>query len=271
MTDPWVAAAVQMNAGEDKEANLQTAERLIAEAADKGAQLVVLPELFNFLGRLEELAEQAEPLDGITATRMREAAQKHQIFLVAGSFAERREADDRVYNTSLFFDPKGSQIGLYRKIHLFDVELPDVHVQESKFVAPGELSSTVETELGGVAQAICYDLRFPELPRSLELEKVACLALPAAFTAKTGAAHWQVLIRARAIENQLFVIAANQFGQYVSGIQSYGHSLIVDPWGTVLAAASGDAEAVITAEISLAKLREVRQHMPTLHHRRLQK
>ncbi|PQO47995.1 hydrolase [Blastopirellula marina] len=269
MSDRWIAAAVQMNAGEDKEVNLQTAERLIAEAAAQGARLVVLPELFNYLGRLEDLAEHAESLDGPTATRMRQAAQKHEIFLVAGSFAELRQGDDRVSNTSLLFDPQGKQLGLYRKMHLFDIDLPDVHVHESKYVAPGDLPSVCPTELGGLAQAICYDLRFPELPRSLNLREVACLALPAAFTAKTGAAHWEVLIRARAIENQLFVIAANQFGRYVSGIQSYGHSLIVDPWGTVLAAASGDAEEIITAEISLDKLREVRQHMPTLGHRRI--
>ncbi|TWT33100.1 carbon-nitrogen hydrolase family protein [Blastopirellula retiformator] len=270
MSDPWIAAAVQMNAGEDKERNLQTAERLIAEAAQQGAKLIVLPELFNFLGRLEELASQAESLDGVTATRMRDAARKHDIFLVAGSFAERREADERVYNTSLVFDPQGARIGLYRKMHLFDVDLPDVRVQESKYVASGELPVAIRTPLGGLAQAICYDLRFPELPRSLDLQEVACLALPAAFTSKTGEAHWQVLLRARAIENQVFVIAANQHGQYVSGIQCYGHSLIVDPWGTVLAEAGGDEETVITAEISLEKLREVRQHMPTFQHRRLQ-
>lgn len=269
MSAPWIAAAVQMNAGEDKEVNLQTAERLIAEAAAEGARLVVLPELFNYLGRLEDLAAQAEPLAGPTAARMRKAAQKHQIFLIAGSFAERREGDRRVYNTSLFFDPQGSQIGLYRKMHLFDVDLPDVQVHESDYVAPGDQPAVSPTELGGIAQAICYDLRFPELPRSLNLSEVACLALPAAFTAKTGAAHWEILIRARAIENQLFVIAANQFGRYVSGIQSYGHSMIVDPWGTVLAAASGDAEEIVTAKISSEKLREVRTHMPALRHRRI--
>ncbi|UUO06052.1 carbon-nitrogen hydrolase family protein [Blastopirellula sp. J2-11] len=269
MSDHWIAAAVQMNAGEDKEFNLQTAERLIAQAADQGAQLVVLPELFNYLGRLENLAEHAEAITGPTASRMRKAAQKHQIYLVAGSFAERSETESRVSNTSLIFDPQGKQVGVYRKIHLFDIDLPDVHVQESAFVAPGNQVSLCQTPLGGVAQAICYDLRFPEMARSFDLEKVACLALPAAFTAKTGAAHWQVLVRSRAIENQLFLIAANQYGPYANGIQSYGHSLIVDPWGTILAEAGGDAEEVITAEISLEKLREVRHHMPALRHRRL--
>ncbi|EAQ82656.1 putative nitrilase [Blastopirellula marina DSM 3645] len=258
-----------MNAGEDKELNLQTAERLIAQAAERGAQLVVLPELFNYLGRLENLVEHAETISGPTAVRMRKAALKHQIYLVAGSFAERSETESRVFNTSLIFDPLGKQIGVYRKIHLFDIDLPDVQVHESSFVAPGSEVSLCQTALGGVAQAICYDLRFPEIVRSYDLEKVACLALPAAFTAKTGAAHWQILVRSRAIENQLFLIAANQYGRYTNGIQSYGHSLIVDPWGTILAEAGGDAEEVITAEISLERLREVRQHMPALRHRRM--
>jgi len=267
--DSITAAAIQMSAGQDKMANLETADRLVRQAVDGGASLVVLPELFSFLGRHEAIAGNAEPVPGPTTETMAELARGCRVTLLAGSIAE-RTGDGRVFNTSVIFTPEGDVAGRYRKIHLFDVTLEDgPQVTESRWISPGEEVSVVDTAAGRVGQTICYDLRFPELYRRLAEAKADVLVVPSAFTARTGRAHWEPLLRARAIENQAFVIAPDQFGEQVPGLPLHGHSLIVDPWGEILAEASGDEEDVVIAQLDAGRLETVRRGLPALRHRRL--
>ncbi|GAA4433790.1 carbon-nitrogen hydrolase family protein [Bremerella cremea] len=270
MIPPFVAAAIQMSSGAEKSANLEQAESLIAEAAQQGAKLVVLPELFPFLGKVTELRKNAETMDGGTLERMRQLAIKHQLVLCAGSIAIEASNDpNKVVNRSLVFGPHGQTLSTYDKIHCFDIRLPDVTVMESEHVRAGSQLSVSATPLGHVGQAICYDLRFPEVFRHLTEDGMQICVLPAAFTDKTGQAHWEVLARARAIENQIYVIAANQCGLYADSIQCYGNSMIIDPWGEVLARGSSREPGIILAEIDLAKLRRIRSELPALTHRRL--
>lgn len=270
------AAAVQMTCGPDKNANLATAVRLVESAAQRGASLVVLPELFQSLGPAARMWELAEEIPGDTSRAMSALALRLKVTLVAGSIAERdvsaanavAEASRRVFNTSLMFGPDGRERVRYRKQHLFDVDLPGrVSVQESAWCGAGTFDSVCETPAGRVGQAICYDLRFPELFRRLANSRVEIIALPAAFARATGRDHWEILLRARAIENQAFVVAANQCGRVTPQLDTYGHSMIVDPWGNVLAAA-GDDEDVIVAELDFESMREIRGQLPALEHRR---
>ncbi|MBL9124413.1 MAG: carbon-nitrogen hydrolase family protein [Planctomycetaceae bacterium] len=270
------AAAVQMTCGPDPAANRATACRLVEEAARRGAQLVVLPELFQSLGPPARMAELAEEIPGPTSRAMGELAARLALTLVAGSIAEREprtatanSADaPPVYNTSLLFGPDGRELARYRKQHRFDVDLPGrVSVLESAWCGAGTFDSVSATAVGRVGLAICYDLRFPELFRRLADEQLEILALPAAFAAATGRDHWEVLLRARAIENQAFIVAANQTGRVTPQLETYGHSLIVDPWGTILAEA-GASEEVIVADLDFARLREIRSQLPALTHRR---
>ncbi len=264
-----LAAVVQMSSTEDKQRNLDAAERLVTEAAERGARFVVLPELFNCVGRWETVAAAAEPIPGPTSGAMSELAARLQITLLAGSLAERAEvAAGKVYNNSLLFGSDGNQLAVYRKRHLFDVDLPGkVTVRESDYVVAGE--EIVATKLADftLGQSICYDLRFPELYRELAARKSDVIAVPSAFATTTGCDHWEVLLRARAIENQAYVLAANQQGQHTPTFQSYGRSMIVDPWGIVLAVAA-DGESIALAELDFERQRTIQMQLPALTHRR---
>ncbi len=266
MQHDLIAAAVQMTSGEDQAVNRSTAERLIRRAAAAGAELVVLPEYFNCLGDRRAMLAQAEPLPGPTSTWLAAQAAELQITLVGGTFCEQIPGRDRAYNTSLTFDPAGNLIAVYRKRHLFDVELPDLVYRESEWLVPG--NDLVHFRAGDVrvAPAVCYDLRFPEMFRHFAEQAVDVVTLPAAFTKTTGRAHWELLLRARAVENQCFVVAANQTGRHAA-LETYGHSLIVDPWGE-LSADAGETENVAIARLSAARLHDVRARLPALQHRR---
>lgn len=263
-------AAIQMNAGRDKTANVAKAERLVSEAAGTGSQLIVLPELFNLYGDLAEVARQAEPLDGPTPTQLRDWAAKHKVWL-AGSFACRLNGPEaKPVNLAVLIDPQGQIQSQYAKIHLFDIDLPGkVTTRESDHLAAGEQISLARIEWATAGLAICYDLRFPELFRSLSREGAELLLVPSAFTRATGVDHWQLLVRARAVENQAYVIAANQVGDHDPSGASFGHSLIVDPWGNLLASADGLSECVVTAIIDRPHLVETRTRLPALKHRKL--
>lgn len=263
-----LAAAIQLTASSDKSRNLDVAQRLVEEAAARGASLVALPELFNCLGDPEDIMAEAEEVPGPTSVRMSELAARLEVTLLAGSLAESRPGHQRVSNTSLLFGPDGRQLACYRKLHLFDIDLPGhVTFQESAFVEPGREIVVTSTPVGRLGQATCYDLRFPELFRRLVEEGATTILVPSAFTRATGRDHWEVLLRARAIENQVFLVAANQFGNHAPGISTYGRSMIIDPWGTVLATAS-DGEGIILAELDTDRLEEVRSRLPALSHRR---
>jgi deaminated glutathione amidase len=263
------AAAVQLNSNEDKSRNLEIAERLVRRAAAEGAELVVLPEKFNVIGSPEQLLEGAEPLEGPTLHWAGALAAELGTWLVAGSIVERVEGDDeRLRNTSVLFDPDGTMRAVYRKIHMFDVDVGGVSYRESDVEAPGEEIVVAEAGPLKLGLAVCYDLRFPELFRIMAVDGAQAFSLPSAFTVPTGRAHWEILVRARAIENQVFVIAAGQVGRHPPNHESYGHSMIVDPWGTVLAAAAGEPEHVITATLDLAAQADVRAKLPSLANRR---
>lgn len=264
-----LAAAVQMLASDDKAANVKEAEHWIRQAAAKGARLVVLPEVFNWRGNKKFEREFAEPIPGPTSTAMAELARELKIFLLAGSILEAISTNDKSFNTSLLFDPSGGLLASYRKIHLFDVDLANgVSLRESDTRAHGGDVVVVPTELGKMALSVCYDLRFPELYRGHADKGADLIFVPSAFTAFTGQAHWEALLRARAIENQVYVIAADQFGKSANSFECHGHSMIVDPWGKILAELA-DGPGVITAEIDLDFLAKVRADLPALRHRRL--
>jgi deaminated glutathione amidase len=262
------AAAIQMNATEDRARNLATADRLVRAAAADGAALVVLPEKWSVLGAPEQMAAGAEPLDGPAISWARATARELGIDLVAGSIVERIHNQVKHANTSVHVGPDGELKAVYRKVHLFDVEVAGTVYRESDGEDPGEelVTSTLVdgTPLG---MAICYDLRFPELLRILALRGALVVALPSAFTLATTRDHWEVLVRARAIENQCFMVAPNQIGTHPPGHASGGRSLIVDPWGTVLATAP-DSECHIVADLDLARQREIRAQLPSLANRR---
>jgi len=260
------AAAVQLNSTDDKGRNLEAAERLVRGAAAGGAELVALPEKWNLLAGGEELLEGAEALDGPSLTAARGWARELGIHLLAGSIAERGDGE-RAFNTSVLIGPDGEDVVAYRKIHLFDVEVGGVSYRESAHEQPGE--DVVTAPVGGLIAGltVCYDLRFPELFRILALRGARLLTVPSAFTLATGRDHWEVLLRARAIENQAFVLAPNQVGEAPPHYESYGRSMIVDPWGTVLATAP-DEECVVLADLDLAAQERVRESLPSLANRR---
>lgn len=263
------AAAVQMSSGPDRAANVARATALVREAAARGARLIVLPEVFAWRGPRDEEAAAAEPIPGPITAALGALARELRIYLCAGSLLERAPGEARAFNTSCVFDPDGVLVARYRKVHLFDVDLPGrVSVRESDTRAPGTETVTVPTPLGTLGLSICYDLRFPELYRALVQAGAQVLLVPAAFTFPTGAAHWEVLCRARAVESQCYLIAPDQSGPSPHGFLGYGDSLIVDPWGRVLARA-GDGDAVVTADIDLAYLARVRRELPCLTHARL--
>jgi len=278
------AAAVQLNSTDDKGRNLEVADRLVRAAAADGADLIVLPEKFNVLGAHEHLAQGAEDLDGPTVRWARAAARELGVDLVAGSIVERRQGHDKLANTSVHAGPDGEVHGVYRKIHMFDVVVGDKQYRESESEERGE-EVVLSTAAAGIqlGLSVCYDLRFPELFRILAIRGARVITLPAAFTVPTGQAHWEVLLRARAIENQAFVVAADQVGRHPGEMESYGASMIVDPWGEVLVQAgetpsigarrtSGAAallphECFIAADLDLDRQEELRRQLPSLANR----
>jgi predicted amidohydrolase len=268
LTSTLRAAAVQLTATPDKAANLEAADRLVRQAAADGARLVVLPEKWSVLGRGADLRAGAEPLDGPAIAWARETARELGVDLVAGSVSERVEGDEKLRNTSLHIGPDGEIKATYRKMHMFDVEVDGTVYRESEHETPGDdvvLSRTADgVELG---LTVCYDVRFPELYRILAVRGARIVTIPAAFTVPTTRDHWEVLVRARAIEDQCFVIAANQVGTHVEGLASGGRSMIVDPWGLVLAQAA-DAQTVITADLDLDAQAATRARLPSLANRR---
>jgi predicted amidohydrolase len=262
------AAAVQLQSTNDTDRNLEAADRLTRAAAADGADLVVLPERLDIRGNAADYAAGAEPLDGRPVAWARQAAAELGIDLVAGSIAERRAGHDRVANTSVHVGPDGEIKAIYRKIHMFDVEVGGVEYRESEHSEPADEIVVSETAAGvGLGLTICYDLRFPELYRILALKGARIVAIPAAFTRVTGEAHWEVLLRARAIENQVFVVAPGQGRIPGPEGDSYGNSMIVDPWGEVLARAGGEGEAFVAADLDLARQDEIREKLPSLANR----
>ncbi|HTU88182.1 MAG TPA: carbon-nitrogen hydrolase family protein [Solirubrobacteraceae bacterium] len=260
--------AVQLNSTEDTARNLDTANALVREAAAMGAELVVLPEKWSVLGTGEQMTAAAEPLDGRFIAWARSTARELGIDLVAGSIVERVQGREKTANTSVHVGPDGELRAVYRKMHMFDVEVDGDVYAESATEEPGD--DVVLSELAGGARlgmTICYDVRFPELYRILAVRGAQVVTVPAAFTLATTRDHWEVLLRARAIENQCFVIAPNQIGAHPPGPRCGGRSMIVDPWGLVLARAP-DIETAIVAELDFDTLERVRRRIPALTHRR---
>jgi deaminated glutathione amidase len=262
------AAAVQLECTTDTEANLASAEELVRAAAADGAELVVLPERLDIRGAAADYLERAEPLDGRPVSWARALARELGIDLVAGSIAERREGHERVSNTSVHVGPDGEVRAVYRKLHMFDIEVQGTVYRESEHSERGDEIVVSETANGaGLGLTVCYDLRFPELYRILALRGARIVTVPANFTRVTGEAHWEVLLRARAIEDQVFVIAPGQGNRPGPEGDSYGNSMIVDPWGEVLARAPMEGAHVIAAELDLARQDKIRDQLPSLANR----
>ena len=266
----YQAAVVQLNSTEDQDANLREAENLVRQAAAAGASFVSTPENTPFLGRDTEKASGAQPLDGPICKCFAALARELGIQILLGSFAERSDDPLRCYNTSVLFGSDGSRLAVYRKIHLFDVDVsPEVRFRESDTVKPGGEVVIATPELGAVGLTVCYDLRFPDLYQELRRRGAELITIPSAFTATTGKDHWHILVRARAIETQCYVMAAAQCGKHDGeGLrESYGHSLIVDPWGKVLAEVA-EGPGVALATVDLEHIRKVRRAIPVMDHAR---
>lgn len=264
------ATAVQLRSSPDRADTLARGADLVTAAAAAGAELVALPELFSWRGAQADEPAAAEPIPGPTSEFAAALARRLSIHLVAGSLLERAADRAKCYNTALLFGPDGDLLARYRKMHLFDVAVNDtVTVAESRTRLSGDETVCATTALGRIGLAVCYDLRFPELFRRLAAAGAEIIVVPSAFTAPTGAAHWHTLVRARAIENQCYVLAPNQFGPTTLGYDNYGHSLVVDPWGQVLAEGGDAGSCLVSAELRAARLAEVRRAIPSLTHRRL--
>jgi predicted amidohydrolase len=259
------AAAVQLNSTDDLASNVATAERLVRDAAADGASFIALPEKWNLLAGGAQLLAEAEQLDGPSLTAARGWAAELGIHLLAGSIAA--AAGERAQNASVLIGPDGSDLAVYRKIHMFDVLVGGVAYRESEFEDPGEEIVTAPLGDADLGMTVCYDLRFPELYRILALRGARLISVPSAFTTITGRDHWEVLLRARAIENQVFVIAPNQIGAAPPHYDSYGHSAIVDPWGKVLAIAPAE-ECFVAADLDFGAQDAVRDSLPSLANRR---
>jgi predicted amidohydrolase len=263
-------AACQLNSRGDRAANLAAAVEMLERAAASGADLAVLPEYVDYLGPASGEPE-PEPVDGSFGRLFADTARRLSMWVIAGSFHEVGPDPEHTYNTTLVFDRSGTLAGVYRKIHLFDIELagrPEVSYQESRRVAPGTEVVCVDVEGVRVGLSICYDLRFPELYRRLAVDGARVVVVPAAFTTHTGRDHWEVLLRARAIENQCYVVAAGQSGEHDPGRSCYGHSMVVDPWGTVVAQAV-DGPGLVVADLTLDRVERIRTELPSLANRRL--
>jgi deaminated glutathione amidase len=262
-----VAAAIQMSSTPDKGENKRTAKALVREAVSSGAELVALPELWSCHGLDEVYRENAEPVPGPTTGFLGDLARELGVYVLGGSILEGDPGTERLSNTSTFFDPSGEMTAVYRKIHLFDVKVSDKEYLESANIAPGNEIVTAKAGVATVGLSVCYDVRFPELYRLLALRGAEILAVPAAFTLQTGKDHWEILLRARAVENQAFVLAPAQWGRKADGRRTYGRSMIVDPWGTVLATCP-DRDGYALATLDLDYLDRFRAEFPALANRR---
>ncbi len=267
-------AAIQMVSTTSVERNCDTARRLVAQAAREGARLAVLPEYFCFMGRSDrdKLAIAEPPGDGPIQRMLAETAREHRLWLVGGTLPLRSGAagDDgaRAMNANLVFSPEGDAMARYDKIHLFRYDNGREQYDEGRTLQAGSVPASFDADGHRVGLSVCYDLRFPELYRSLMRPPCDLLCVPSAFTATTGAAHWEVLLRARAIENQCYVIAAAQGGTHENGRRTFGHSLVIDPWGEIVAIRRDDGEGVVDAELSRERIASVRMQLPALEHRR---
>jgi predicted amidohydrolase len=265
----YLVGAVQMTSTADRARNLATAIRLVGEAHELGAKLVGLPENFAFMGKEEERIGGAETLEGPTLSALRELARSRKIFVLAGSIAEQVPEPGKTANTSALIADDGSIAAAYRKIHLFDVNIPDgARYAESETVVPGDKAVLATTPLGRIGLTVCYDLRFPELYRALATLGAEILCIPSAFTLFTGKDHWEVLVRARAIENLAYALAPAQVGRHSPTRVTYGNAMVVDPWGVVLARCP-DGEGVCVAPFNRERLEQVRRELPALKHRKL--
>ena len=260
-------ACVQLNSRDDVDANVRIAAELVERAAVAGARLIALPETWNYKGGLRGILGSGEELDGPSLSRMRELAAAFGVYLLAGSIYETTDRPGRFYNTSVLFGPDGAPVAEYRKLHLFDAVSGTVAYRESEVLDAGDQMVVADVDGVGVGLSICYDLRFPELYVRLALAGASVLAAPAAFTSHTGAAHWLVLVRARAIETGCFVLAPNQVGFHTRTNECYGHSLVVDPWGRVLSELE-DRVGFCVADLDLDTVDETRKALPSLRHRR---
>ncbi len=262
-------AVVQTNSASERAENVARASALVDQAVNAGAELVLLPEYVTFLGPHSRFAEMCEPIPGPSTDLLAAVARRHRIYLHAGSLIEEATPSGRFYNTSTLFDPQGELIATYRKIHLFDVNVPgQVMETESAAVLPGDsltLATLPEITLG---LSLCFDLRFPEMYRQLAVAGAEAFVVPAAFTRATGHAHWEVLLRARAIENHAYVLAAAQYGRDAAGLWRHGRSMIIDPWGQLLAQAPEEGEMVLVADIRRDLVLRRRREMPVLALRR---
>jgi len=262
-----IAAAIQMSSTPDKEENLDTAERLIRSAVSSGAGLIALPELWNCHGLEDVYSKNAESVPGPTTEFLGGLAGELGVFLLGGSILEGGPQSKKLHNTSTFFGPDGRMSAVYRKIHLFDVKAPDRAYLESRTIAAGTEIVTAKAGAVTIGLSVCYDVRFPELYRLLTLRGAEVLAVPAAFTLQTGKDHWELLLRARAVENQAYVVAPAQWGRKADGRWTYGRSIIVDPWGTVLAQCP-DRDGFALATLDLDYLDRFREDFPALKNRR---
>ncbi|MCK9356541.1 MAG: carbon-nitrogen hydrolase family protein [Dehalococcoidia bacterium] len=262
-------AIAQTASGADKLQNIARATALVREAADTGAAIVALPETFDFRGDSARLGEIAEPLPGTAIGALMVVARERGIWVLAGSVHERHPDGGRPYNTSVLITPTGDIAATYRKIHLFDITIGGKSVAESAHYTRGNEIVCATAAGVKVGLSICYDMRFPELYRRFADVATDLIFIPSSFTTPTGAAHWEVLIRARAIENQCFVAAPGQAGIGAGGIPTYGNSMVVDPWGRVLARAGDEGEQVISATLDFDEMAAIRERLPALHNRKL--
>ncbi len=267
-----IAACIQMASGPNVGANLLEAERLIGMAAEKGARLVVLPENFAIMGKEEsdKLAVRESDEGGPIQEFLSQQAAKQGVWLVGGTVPMQASVDDKIRAACLLFDDEGKRVARYDKIHLFDVSVMDngERYTESDTIEAGDEAVVVDTPFGRLGMAVCYDLRFPELFRTMLDQGMEIIALPSAFTAITGKAHWEILLRARAIENLSFVLAAGQGGYHVNGRETYGHSMIVDPWGNIMNELA-NGSGLVCAEMDLDRLYSIRRSFPCLDHRNI--
>jgi len=265
-------ACIQMASGPNVGANLLEAERLIGMAVDKGAKLIVLPENFAIMGKEEsdKVAVRESDDGGPIQDFLSQQAVKQGVWLVGGTVPMAAKADNKIRAACLLYDDRGKQAARYDKIHLFDVSLvdSDERYAESEAIEPGDEAVVVETPFGKLGLAVCYDLRFPELFRTMLDQGMDIIAMPSAFTAITGKAHWNILVRARAIENLCYVLAAGQGGYHINGRETYGHSMIVDPWGQVMNELA-NGSGLVCADIDLERLNNIRRTFPALEHRNI--
>jgi nitrilase len=268
---PFRVAALQMVSAPSRERNLEDAARLIAEAASDGAELVLLPEYFCFMGfkETDKLSVREPYGDGPIQRFLADAARRHGVWLIGGTLPLAVDGPspdpERVLNTTLVFDPQGQEAARYDKIHLFNFEKGSESFDEARTIRPGGDVRTFEAPFGRVGLSVCYDLRFPELYR--RMGDVALIVVPSAFTYTTGRAHWEMLLRARAVENQCYVLAAAQGGTHENGRRTWGHSMLIDPWGEIVAQRTADGSDVVTGDIDRKRIEEVRRSLPAWRHR----